>query len=58
MLRAVLNPGSNKLQISSCTNTYLPSHKPSQFDEQDILGTDHSWRFIRILLCILKLNYS
>ena len=28
------------LQNSSCTATYLPSHKPSKYDKQDTLGTD------------------
>ena len=33
------NPRSSILQNSSCTATYLPSHKPPKSDEQDVLGT-------------------
>ena len=28
-----------ELQNSSCVATYLPSHKPSKLDKQDMLGT-------------------
>ena len=30
--------GSSTLQKSSYTSTYLPSHKPSKYDEQNMLG--------------------
>ena len=33
------NPGSNTTQKSSCTAPYLPSHKPSNEDQLDMLGT-------------------
>ena len=33
------NPGSSAQQNSSCTATYLLSHKPSKYDEQDMLST-------------------
>ena len=33
------NSESSTLQNSSCTATYLPSHKLSNLDEQDTLGT-------------------
>ena len=33
------NPGSITLQNSSCTATYLPSHKPFSLDKQDMLST-------------------
>ena len=33
------NPGCNTLQNSSCKATYLPSYKPSQKIELDMLGT-------------------
>ena len=34
------NPVGNTPQKSSPTNTYLPFRKPSEYDEQDKLGTD------------------
>ena len=33
------NCGSSILQSSNCKVTYLPSHKPSNLDEQFLLGT-------------------
>ena len=33
------NPGSSSQQSRNCTATYLPSHKPSKYDKQDILDT-------------------
>ena len=40
MLCAILNnPGRNTSQNSSCIDIYLPSHKSSKYDEQDMRGT-------------------
>ena len=45
MLSAVLViPRSSALQNISCTSTYLPSHKPSKWDEQDIQGSTEEIR--------------
>ena len=42
MLHAVLkkNPGSNIQENNSFTAAYLPSHNPSKYNVQDVLGTD------------------